>query len=124
MADLLGNGLAWLSQKRHEHMTQAVTYTRGSDEIELSATKARAVMSEVGDESAYYDVHATDWIVRSADLEINGVAIEPQVGDRITEVMGDATYVYEVMSTNLEPCFVLENGRRHSLRIHTKVIDR
>ena len=66
-----------------------------------------------------------DWIVQTASLVLGGVAILPQVGDLIRQVIGDgSTAVFEVQDLGGEGCYRPIDPAMIVLRIHTQQIGR
>src|SRR5688572_16245723 len=125
MADMLANAMAWLDDKRHDHMSREVVYTRGSRTAIVRATKGRsfAEAESMADIGVVQRMESTDWLIRKDDLNF-GDGLPPQRGDRVTD---DDGYVYEVMPFGLigdshwqwasEPI-------RTTYRIHSKLIEK
>jgi hypothetical protein len=119
--DLLAYGAAWLSERRHRHLTRPITYRRGSRTIETRATVGRTNW-EVDDGHGYLErFESRDFVVRSSDLVHDGRIWRPQAGDRITEAGSDV--VYEVMSPPREPVWRNADPDGVSIRIHSKRVD-
>ena len=120
MADLLERGSAWLDVQRHAHMTRTVTYQRGADSVELAATIGTTTFEQVDEYGVVHKLESRDFLVRTQDLVLAGVAALPQAGDRVREADGEATLVYEVMAPGVEPPWRYSDPYRRTLRIHTK----
>lgn len=120
MADVLAQGLAWLDDQRHQHMTRTVTYVRGTDAVELQATIGRTEFEQVDEHGIVHKLESRDCLIRTSDLVLAGAATLPKSGDRIREPDGDQTFVYEVMAPGDEPPFRYSDPYRKTLRIHTK----
>lgn len=118
MSDLLQTGIEWLDERRKASMSQLVTYERGGDSVQVSATLGTSD-EEVYDQSGT-SMHAkrTDFLVTAADLILDGELTTPLSGDRIIH----GGKIYEVMA--------LSDGRHYvafpgdvTLRIHAKYVD-
>lgn len=122
MANMLADGLTWLSGQRHSYMASAVTYIRGVDSVSLSATVGRTQfavdlgggMSEVWE--------SRDFIIRSEDLVIGSSAVVPQAGDTIRQTVNETAKTFEVMAPSGHPPYRLGDPNGLSYRVHTKYI--
>ena len=124
VSDVLARGLAWLEDQRHQHLTQTVTYRRGTDSVELAATIGRTEFEQADEYGIVRRTESRDYLVRTEDLVLTGSATLPKSGDRILETDGGATFVYEVMAPGSEPPYRYSDPYRRTLRIHTKFIGR
>jgi len=122
MSDLLGQGLSWLEDQRHQHLTRLVTYQRGGDEVELSATIGRTVFEQDDHAGGLTRIESRDFLIRAADLVLASEVTLPQPGDRIRESDSIATYTYEVMAPGSEPPWRYSDVNRLTFRIHTKQV--
>lgn len=122
MADLLEQGASFLDAQRHAHMTRPVSYARGATAIEMHATIGRTEFEQADEAGLIHRVESRDFLVRTADLILDGQPTLPKAGDRIRETDGTATLVYEVLSPGDEPVFRYSDSYRKALRIHTKHI--
>ncbi len=120
MSDLLSQGLSWLEDQRHQQLTRTVTYQRGGDEVELSATIGRTVFEQDDHAGGLTRIESRDFLIRTIDLVLAGDVTLPQPGDRIIETDAIATYTYEVMAPGSEPPWRYSDVNRLTLRIHTK----
>ena len=120
MPDLLEQGLAWLEDQRHRHMTRTVTYRRGGEEVSLAATIGRTEFEQVDEYGAIHKTQSRDFLVRTADLVLDGVRTLPLAGDQIREADGNPTFVYEGMAPGDQPPRRHSDPYRQALRIHTK----
>jgi len=118
--DLLDQGLAWLEDRRHEHLTRPVVYERDGDSVELAATIGRTLFEQTDEYGIVHRIESRDFLVRAADLVLAGQPTLPQAGDRIRESDGGVTHVYEVMAPGTEPPWRYSDVYRRTLRIHTK----
>jgi len=122
MADMLEQCARWLDDQRHQHMTRSVSYTRGSSTIEVQATIGRTEFEQADDFGIVHKVESRDYLIRTADLVLDGQPTLPKRGDQIRETDGSTTVVYEVLSPGDEPVFRYSDPYRKALRIHTKHI--
>lgn len=123
MADLLQQAVDWLGGQRVAHLSRPVTYQRGGESVEIAATLG-ATSLEVSDEAgAMVRTRQTDFIVSAGELVLGGVAITPQVGDRILVPSGGKTLVFEVLALPGGEHFRPADPMGTTLRIHAKQID-
>jgi hypothetical protein len=123
MADLLERASAWLDDQRTRHASRVVTNVRGSRTFDVSATIGRTTF-EVDDGYGVLVQHESrDFLILAADLVLDGQAILPQRGDRIQEVQGSSTFVYEVTAPGNGPCWRYSDPYRKTLRIHSKQVE-
>ena len=121
MTDLLEQGAAWLDGKRHSFLTRTVTYQRGENTVELQATVGQTVFRIDDGYGGWVRVTQRDYLIRAADLVIDGQITLPIRGDRIRETQDDKVFVHEVMGPGgNEPDWRFSGPCRRTLRIHTK----
>jgi hypothetical protein len=120
MPDVLEQGLAWLDDQRHAHMTRSVTYERGPDSVQLAATVGRTEFEQVDEHGIVQRLQSRDYLLRAADLVLAGQVTLPKSGDLIRETDGGQTFVYGVMAPGGEPPWRYSDPYRKALRIHTK----
>jgi hypothetical protein len=123
VADLLAQGSAWLEDQRHRYLTTTVTYRRGDQNVQVQATIGRTIFrldapsDGFGVTTRYV---SRDYLIRAADLVLNGEQTLPQRGDQIVELNG---VTHEVMGPGSgEPDWRFSDPQRLTLRIHTKEI--
>jgi len=120
---MLEQGAAWLDRMRVKHASRSVTYTRGAETVELSATLGQTTY-EVADEfGTTVEAKATDFLITGAELVLAGQKAKPQPGDRIRVTVGDEVHVFEVMSLGAAGHWRPSDPYGHTLRIHTKLVD-
>jgi len=121
VTDLLDIGSKWLADQRAASAASLVSYQRGEQSIQLSATPGKpiAVMSQSAVSMAFIeDYTARDWLVSSADMMLDGEQIEPQPGDKI--VAGNVTWIVGAEAN--EKCWRFSDPYGYSMRIHTKQV--
>lgn len=122
-ADLLQQASDWLEEKRTQHASRVVAYTRGAQSVDLPTTIGKTTF-EVDDGYGVLVRHESrDFLVLAADLVLAAEQVLPQRGDRIRETQGQQVFVYEVTAPGKEPCWRYSDSFRKTLRIHTKQID-
>lgn len=122
MADLLEQGMTFLDEKRHQHMTRAVVYARGASSVEVAATLGATTFEQADAFGIVQNIESRDFLIRTADLVLDGAQTLPKAGDRIRDTSAEQIYVYEVMAPGSEPSFRFSDPYRKALRIHTKHI--
>jgi len=122
MRNMLGEAETWLGSQLREHVAVRIVYRRGEEACELPATVGKTVF-EVSDQFGQQSWESRDYMVETAALAFSAGTITPEAGDRIWELRGGLTSVYEVMAPGKEPCFRYTGPGRESLRIHTKLVE-
>ena len=122
MTDMLEQGASRLDDQRHQHMTRSVSYARGASTVAVQATVGRTEFEQADEYGIVHKTESRDYLIRTADLVLDGQATLPKRGDQIRETDGSTTVVYEVLSPGDEPVFRYSDPYRKALRIHTKHI--
>ncbi len=124
MADLLRNGAAWLADVMSSHVSQTVTYRRGSSiAVSVPATfrnSADEAFSEFGGARLRTDGRAFD--INADDLVNNGAAITPQTGDLIDVVEGGVTCRYRVAPASADVPEFAWDDYRLTMTVQTKFL--
>ena len=123
MADLLGQAVDWLNGRRAAHLSRTVTYVRGAESVELSATLGSTVYEVTDEAGATIQAKATDFILSADELVLGGEPVEPQVGDRIHVAAGDKVLVFEVLELASAGHYRPSDPYGVTLRIHTKQVE-
>lgn len=127
MPDVLEQGLSWLEDQRHVHMTRTVTYVRDTPGftyvVDLAATIGKTEFEQVDEFGIVHKTQSRDFLIRAIDLVIDNAVTLPKAGDRIRETVGATTFVYEVMAPGSEPPWRYSDPYRKTLRIHTKHVE-
>jgi len=119
---MLEQGASWLDDQRHQHMTRSVSYARGASTVEVQATIGRTEFEQADEFGIVTKTESRDYLIRTADLVLDGQPTLPKRGDQIRETDGSTTFVFEVLSPGDEPVFRYSDPYRKALRIHTKHI--
>jgi len=122
MGNLLRTGADWLAAQRHAHCSTTATYTRASDEVELSATIGHTKFEVADEHGVVTNVQSRDFLIRTADLVLATAATEPVRGDIIKETSGSDVLLYQVMAPENEPCWRYADEGRATMRVHTKFV--
>ena len=122
MTDLLKTGAQWLAEQQAAHAAHNVTYTRSGVSATVAALKAFASYDLADAAGPLADVEQADFVIRVADLRLNGSAITPAAGDRVAESVGSQTVTYEVMPQGADdaPSWEYTDQYCYAFRIHTK----
>lgn len=122
MADLLEQGMTFLDEKRHEHLTRSVVYERGASTVEVQATLGETTFEQADDFGIVQKIESRDFLIRTSDLILDGQPAVPKAGDRLRDTQGTQVFVYEVSAPGSEPPYRYSDPYRKALRIHTKHI--
>lgn len=120
MADLLQTGSAWLRSQRRDHLSHAVTYSRGAVTASVLATVGQTMHETVDSYGIMHEEATRDYLIDVDDLAAFG---EPRRGDRITEELNGNHEVFEVLAPGSEPHFRYSDPDREVFRIHTKHVE-
>ncbi len=123
MPNVLEQGAAWLDQQRHAHATVTVTYRRGAASVNVPATVGQTVFRLDQGDGGMTRVVTRDYLVRRADLVLDGVPTLPGRGDTIEEAIDGVTVTHEVHAPGGEPEWRDSDPYRNVLRIHTLHIE-
>ncbi len=118
--NLLEKASSWLEDQRTEHTSRAVTYARGIETVDVSASVGRTIFDVDNGFGVVERTESRDYLVLTDDLVLGGGRTLPERGDRVRELQGDQTFVYEVMAPGKEPHWRYSDPYRKTLRIHTK----
>lgn len=124
MADLLKDGLAFLTKQLRAHASQTVTYARGANSVQVQATFGSKLL-KLNDMFGNIRLEWTDldFCIPAADLE--SILIDPNDpdhGDEIFVIQADQNevQVYEVEHVNGEPPWRWSDPHQSMYRIHAK----
>lgn len=119
MSNLMRMGAEFLSEKRHDHTTESVTYKRGAFSVDLSATIGSTDSLDNQVEGVVVDTDRVDFIIRVADLVIDGSNTLPRDGDEIVFTNGDETRTYQVKPDDQDECYRDCDEFGFDIRVHT-----
>lgn len=121
MPDFLNKAADWLARTNRDHVSQSVYYVRGASVTNLRAKLGRSEFQSVDAEGFGLRTETVDFIVHVDELEIDGEASDPAVGDRILLGEPGSARVYQVTAPPENKCFRFD-GHRREIRIHTQYI--
>jgi hypothetical protein len=120
--NLLRKGAELLARLRTAHMSESVTYVRGTGptllSVTLPATRGRQDYEVNDGENGVRSFEAMDYIVNKVDLVLGGTVVLPKIGDRIL----DAGETFEVCGVPGMGHYRWCDRNRISVRIHTKKV--
>jgi hypothetical protein len=119
MADLIGDGAAFMAAQMADFAARQVTYRRGGQSSVIRATVGRTVF-RVESDGVWLRLESRDYIVPAADLAAFG---DPQRGDQILETSSGVTVTREVIAPGGEPEWRWSGPGRDAYRIHTSTIN-
>jgi len=120
LANLLHRGAAWLADQLKSHASNEVIYQRGAEQISVQATIGQTEFEIDEGVGVLQRFQSRDFLIHAVDLVIAGEQTLPAVGDRVLEIVGSQTLIYEVMAPGPEPHWRYSDPFRNLLRIHTK----
>lgn len=119
MADLLLTAETWLGKIHKDHVSQTVTYQRGSSTVSVSATMCPSEVDQTLNGQMIVGYVRKDFLIHAADLILEGRQVSPEVGDTIAY----GAQVYRVVSQNTGEKPFRESGAGGVvLRISTKQV--
>ncbi len=116
MPDMLAAGAAWLTSQLNAAASTTITYRRGSDEAEVTATIGRSDFEATGQSGVIENWESRDFLIPTDDLPFG----EPLRGDTIVESAGGLEVEYEVAAPRGVPVFRYGDAFRSIVRVHTK----
>jgi len=117
--NLLRVGAAWLDRKRHEKLSEAVTYQRvGGSGFSVDATIGRTGSDQLTEGELVAGLKVRDSLIRAVDLRVSGTFVAPRRGDLVTDADGQ---VWEVVEIGGEECWRWSTEYKDSVRIHTRL---
>jgi hypothetical protein len=120
---MLQRSADWLAGKLNAHASHMVTYVRGDERLTLSATFGQTALNAAEDVGPRVDSMERDFLLRAADLVLEGLHALPRAGDRIEELVDGKTYVFEVASPEgREQPFRWSDANWRMMRVHTKLV--
>jgi len=100
----------------------SVTYHRGPDQVSVTAVPGQQRREINADFDQRLEAKRKDFLIDAADLILNSVVVTPARGDRIKQIDGSTTYVYEVRPDGTDPAWRWSDRHFRRRRIHTLFI--
>jgi len=123
VTDVLKNGQAWLANQLTTHASRSVVYRRGELGAELAATIGKSHYQQDDGNGVITRSQVRDFLIDTQSLLLSIIGSLPRRGDKIVEIDGDKTFVFEVMALGSDPPWRYSDPFRLKLRIHTKQIE-
>jgi len=98
----------------------SVSYHRGADSVTITAVPATTSMEAIDDAGSMVRLKVRDYLVKAADLVLDGIIVEPDRGDQIKEVIGSTRFVHEVLGPVGQQHFAWSSIDGSVLRVHTQ----
>jgi len=122
MSTPLSRALGVMSSRLRAIAGVTVTYSRGSDSVDVLAIAGTSTEGVVLGDGTQVRARVSDWIVEASALELSGQQVDPMRGDTIVVTEGERINTYEVTDVAGQPCARLAEGGE-TWRIHTQLID-
>lgn len=116
---MLADGASWLTSQLKAAAGRTVTYRRGVDEAEVTATVGSSRFEQANQSGVLEQWESRDFMITTADLPYG----DPQRGDRIVEDQGGELVEYECSSPRGVPEWHYGDAFRSIVRVHTTQID-
>lgn len=128
MSSLFAKARDWLPAQMQAAAVSGntLTYTRtGHTVLTLTniAWEGRTVFATNVEGGARIEFGDRDYLIPVESLVLTGTAVEPAIGDRITETIDGTATIFEVMLPDTgEPAWRYSGPDRNVWRIHTKEV--
>ena len=126
MADLLRDGLAFLTKQLKAYASVSIVYARGYDSVDVQATLGNKLLKlDDGFGGIRMEWTDLDLLIPAADLTFayGGDPITPERGDLVYLTQGHQVQVYEVFPFGNEPPWRWADPHQSMYRIHAKWIN-
>lgn len=124
---LLERGVEWLTAKQEATDSVTVVYSRDAHSKSMPAVVGRTLFSPqgYGSSNGGLSTAAVEWgdrdyLIRVEHLVLNGLAVKPQRGDRLTQVIRGVPAVFEISTPTGEPPWRYSDEAQTTFRIHCK----
>lgn len=122
MTTLVQNGVTWLGSKLKTAAGVSITYTRGSYSVTITAACILNQYQIIDEEGFTTSVNSRDYLIHGAELILNGAAIAPRAGDRISETIGGVVNTFEVVPLGQLREYEPMDSDSVLLKVHTKKV--
>ncbi len=121
MPNLLDQGSRHLTAQMFRHAASEVVYLAGAGEVVVKAIIGKRDRHEDEVETFGTSYEERDFLIRVADLVLEGESIVPAKGDQIRITENNQSQLYEVLPRrSSEPPWQWSDLYREVYRIHTK----
>lgn len=119
---LLNNLGEWLGGMLQAGAGVSVSYARAAGGSALAPTVwvGRSALGTDTTAPRYMQWGERDYLVLASDLTVSGAAVEPRIGDRLTETINGVSHVFEVCSDGAGEHWRWSDPGRTMYRLHTK----
>jgi hypothetical protein len=118
VADMLADGVAWLAGQLKTAAGRVVTYQRGGDSVDVTATIGRSQFESANQSGVTEVWESRDYIIQKVDLPFG----DPQRGDVLLEEVNGDVFTYEVSAPRGIPV-VHYDAFRYMARVHSKLTE-
>lgn len=124
MSDLIADGVAWLNQQLNDHAAKTVTIQTADGLQSCTADATVSVtMYEADNGAGIIDRwQSRDFLIDADQWKPTGSVTLPVRGQRIVEVIGATTCIFEVNGPRDTPHFDYADGFRGKLLVHTQQV--
>jgi len=122
MPGIFANLTTWIDQRQKECWPESITYQRGADSVEITATIGATDFERDDGDGVQIAWKSADFLILASELVLSGVATQPRRGDRIVKSHAGGTRTYEVLAINGEAHFAWSGTDSTVMRVHTKLI--
>lgn len=123
MVNLLAQGAAWQAGKFRANESVTVTLRRaGNADASIVATPAASGVPQEYADGKSLRFETRDWLIKTSDYALGGVAVKPQDGDQIIETVSFVTRTYELRPNAGGACARPMDGQRAMWRCHSKLV--
>jgi hypothetical protein len=119
MADMLQDGLEFLRDELIANASSSITYTRGDDDLELTAVYGRTEFDVISDGGMTRFI-SRDFIINAAELLFSSAVVLPRKNDVITATVAGTEKIFQVLEVNGH-CYS-RDAHGVMLRVHTKEV--
>ena len=122
MTSSFDNAISGALETLRSSCGQAVTFRRGRSSAELTAVVGKTAVSQDDGRGLVVERSIRDFLIRTSDLRLEGVAVTPERGDKIIQTLGGVAYEWEVNGPGGEKPSRWVDDAGHTTRIHTKLV--
>ena len=115
-------GQKWLAAKLTSHASRLVSYRRDNFETVVSATIGQTRAEQDTGDGLIVRTEIRDYLIDTADLQLDGHPTSPEPGDQIVEIDEGKTFIFEVMPLGNQRAWRYSDPFRLKLRIHTRLV--
>lgn len=113
--------MPWLTAARKGNAAVTVMVRRnGIASAPIVATKGTSEFIRETGEGPTINWHTSDYLIAVADYVIDGVTVQPKVGDLIEETIGDVVTTDQVANGPGQQCWRYSDRGETQYRIHTQ----